>query len=98
MRSSSTETYLVNDLILDVLGTHRGSWMNVQEIAAVAARVRPSLNERDTRWVELIAPSVVASSSVERRVVWVGFQGGSDRWGNDGGVVWAEMLELRIPW
>ncbi len=93
MRSSSTESCTVSDLVLDVLGTHRGCWMSVQEIVAVASRVRPSVNERT---VEVVAPYVVASSSVERRVVKVAL-GRRDRWGNDG-TLWDDVVELRIPW
>ncbi len=79
----------MSELVRDVLGTHRGCWMSVPEIAAIALRVRPSVNEKS---LDVVAKSVSRSfTSVERRFV-VSQRDWQDR------VVAEDVVELRVIW
>jgi len=78
----------VVELILDVLGTHRGEWLTVPEIQRVACRARPSVNGESVR-VEVF--NVVRStSSVERRTVW------DWRWERGVRPIPEEFVQLRV--
>jgi len=84
----TTSRGTVEELVQDILGTHRGQWMGIGDVQSIAGRVRPGINA-DTVRVE--AFTVARSfSSVERRIVcWPRLEG-------RGRIVTEEQMQLRV--